>query len=248
MGESVNGEEKSGPLTQQTVWRNPPRSQSFLSKWQPLVGQVYTASKSVPSIFVRLIRAEMLFLLWSSWQRVQKYTEETTKLHRPPLPKRYLLIYTVSENCTSEQEPGLLQREALSGKTRQCLGGDGIGLVHLGVAGWQLAGGNGQVILCWNKRWMCFITCHKYIGKISALLWWSLSFIGELEKEREAELDGLLIQLKNENIWIKMKQPQWTWTLADSLLRTHFYHYLPHENWGPFFIDELAVFLFKTGI
>jgi len=248
MGESVNGEEKSGPLTQQTVWRNPPRSQSFLSKWQPLVGQVYTASKSVPSIFVRLIRAEMLFLLWSSWQRVQKYTEETTKLHRPPLPKRYLLIYMVSENCTSEQEPGLLQREALSGKTRQCLGGDGIGLVHLGVAGWQLAGGNGQVILCWNKRWTCFITCHKYIGKISALLWWSLSFIAELEKEREAELDGLLIQLKNENIWIKMKQPQWTWTLADSLLRTHFYHYLPHENWGPFFIDELAVFLFKTGI
>ena len=96
MRESVNGEEKSGPLTQQRVWRNPPRSQSFLSKWQPLVGQVYRACKSVPSIFVRLIRAEMLFLLWSSWQRVQKYTEETTKLRRPPLPKRYLLIYTCS--------------------------------------------------------------------------------------------------------------------------------------------------------
>ena len=59
-----------------------------------------------------------------------------------------LYIHVVSENCTSEQEPGLLQREALSGKTRQCLGGDGIGLGHLGVAGWQLAGGNGQVILC----------------------------------------------------------------------------------------------------
>lgn len=142
-----------------TVWRNPPRSQLFLTKWKPSVGQVYTACKSVPSIFVRLIRAETLFPLWSSWQRAQKYTEETTKL-----PKRYLLIYIVSENCTSEQKPGLLQREVPLGKTSQCLGEDGIGLVLLGVAGWQLAGGNGQVIRCRDKWWTCFTTCHKSVG------------------------------------------------------------------------------------
>lgn len=65
--------------------------ESILSGWDPWwVVHVYTAFRIAPGIFVRLLQQESPFLLWSSWKKVQKCTEETAKLCRPPLPKRNL--------------------------------------------------------------------------------------------------------------------------------------------------------------
>lgn len=138
-------------------------------------------------------------------------------------------MYIASENCTCEQEPGLLQRGALSGH-HDMPWGDGIGLVPLGLLGgsWQAV----DMIWFWGKWWTCFITCHKSVGKISALLlmkfifhWW----VGAVGKRSWTWWPANSVkELKYlDKKWSKL---QWTWTLADSLWKTHFYHYLPHET------------------
>lgn len=50
-------------------------------------------------------------------------------------------MYIVSENCTCEQEPGLLQRGALSGHHDSALGEMGLGWSLWGLLGgsWQVA-------------------------------------------------------------------------------------------------------------
>ena len=79
-------------LTEQTEEILQEAKQSFLTGQESSMVLVYLSLRIRTVIFVRLVGGkETLFLLWSSWQRAPKYTEETAKPHRPLELKMYLL-------------------------------------------------------------------------------------------------------------------------------------------------------------